>query len=115
MIGAFGSLCLTLASMVFRIASKMRLIIPFTFMVLMLTVFHDWYVVYPKIGDGIFFVLLGLCLLSWLTPLFRRIQRRFENKKIMNSLAEQLHFARTHGKQNIRIENNGGRVYVDWD
>ena len=49
-----------------RIAMKLRLSIPLVYMVLMLTVFQPWYRVHTALADGIFLVMLGCVMLSWI-------------------------------------------------
>ena len=49
-----------------RIAIKLRLSIPLMYLVLMLTVFQPWYRAHMALADGIFLVMLGCVMLSWI-------------------------------------------------
>ena len=44
-------------------------------MVLMLTVFQPWYRVHATLADGIFLVMLGCVMLSWIISLVRFVRR----------------------------------------
>ena len=57
-----------------RIAMKLRLSIPLVYMVLMLTVFQPWYRVHTAL-DGIFLVMLGCVMLSWIISFVRFVRR----------------------------------------
>ena len=56
---------LFLLPILFRLAIKLRLGIPMLYIVLALTVLHDWTRANPALADGIFFALVGLAALSW--------------------------------------------------
>ena len=58
-----------------RIAMKLRLSIPLVYMVLMLTVFQPWYRVHTALADGIFLVMLGGVMLSWIISFVRFVRR----------------------------------------
>ena len=58
-----------------RIAMKLRLSIPLVYMVLMLTVFQPWYRVHTALADGIFLVMLGCTVLSWIISCVRFVRR----------------------------------------
>ena len=58
-----------------RIAMKLRLSIPLVYLVLMLTVFQPWYRVHTTLADGIFLVMLGCVMLSWIISLIRFARR----------------------------------------
>lgn len=64
---------LFLLPILFRLALKLRLGIPMLYAILVLTVFHDWYRACTALADGIFFVLVGLVVLSWVVTLLRQI------------------------------------------
>ena len=58
-----------------RIAIRLRLSIPLVYLVLMLTVFQPWYRVHTALADGIFLVMLGCVMLSWIISLVRFARR----------------------------------------
>ena len=57
---------LHLLFLLIRIAMKLRLSIPLVYLVLMLTVFQPWYRTHTALADGIFLVMLGCTVLSWI-------------------------------------------------
>ena len=60
------SVMIQLLLLLIRIAIKLRLSIPLVYLVLMLTVFQPWYRVHTALADGIFLVMLGCVMLSWI-------------------------------------------------
>ena len=70
MLTACLSMTLHLLLLLIRIAIKLRLSIP-----LMLTVFQPWYRVHATLADGIFLVMLGCVMLSWIISLVRFARR----------------------------------------
>ena len=58
--------CFSMLLLLIRIAMKLRLSIPLVYLVLMLTVFQPWYRVHTALADGIFLVMLGCVMLSWI-------------------------------------------------
>lgn len=68
---AAGALLLAL---VFQLASMLRLTIPLLYALLLPVLLPDWYHAHQRLGDGIFFVLLGFVALSWAVTLVRRIR-----------------------------------------
>ena len=57
------------------ITIKLRLSIPLVYLVLMLTVFQPWYRVHTTLADGIFLVMLGCVMLSWIISFIRFVRR----------------------------------------
>ena len=70
MVTACFSMMLHLLLLLIRIAMKLRLSIP-----LMLTVFQPWYRVHATLADGIFLVMLGCVMLSWIISFVRFVRR----------------------------------------
>ena len=70
MLTACFSVMVQLLLLLIRIAMKLRLSIP-----LMLTVFQPWYRVHTALADGIFLVMLGCVMLSWIISLVRFVRR----------------------------------------
>ena len=66
MVTACFSVMIQLLLLLIRIAMKLRLSIPLVYLVLMLTVFQPWYRVHTALADGIFLVMLGCVMLSWI-------------------------------------------------
>ena len=54
---------------------KLRLSIPLVYLVLMLTAFQPWYRAHTALADGIFLVMLGCVMLSWIISLIRFARR----------------------------------------
>ena len=75
MLMACFSMLLYLLLLLIRIAMKLRLSIPLVYLVLMLTAFRLWYRVHTALADGIFLVMLGCVMLSWIISLIRFARR----------------------------------------
>ena len=67
--------CFSMLLLLIRIAMKLRLSIPLVYLVLMLTVFQPWYRAHMALADGIFLVMLGCVMLSWIISLIRFARR----------------------------------------
>ena len=75
MLTACLSMMLHLPLLLIRIAIKLRLSVPLVYLVLMLTAFRPWYRVHATLADGIFLVMLGCVMLSWIISLVRFVRR----------------------------------------
>ena len=75
MVTACFSVMLHLLLLLIRIAMKLRLSIPLVYMVLMLTAFRTWSRAHTAFADGIFLVMLGCVMLSWIISLVRFARR----------------------------------------
>ena len=75
MVTACLSMMFYLLLLLIRIAMKLRLSIPLVYLVLMLTAFQPWYRVQTALADGIFLVMLGCVMLSWIISLVRFVRR----------------------------------------
>ena len=75
MVTACFSVMVQLLLLLIRIAIKLRLSIPLVYLVLMLTAFRPWYRTHTALADGIFLVMLGCVMLSWIIS-FVRFARR---------------------------------------
>ena len=75
MLTACLSMMFYLLLLLIRIAIKLRLSIPLVYLVLMLTAFRPWYRVHMALADGIFLVMLGCVMLSWIISLVRFVRR----------------------------------------
>ena len=69
MLTACFSVMIQLLLLLIRIAMKLRLSIPLVYLALMLTAFRPWYRVHATLADGIFLVMLGCVMLSWIISL----------------------------------------------
>ena len=75
MLAACLSMMFYLLLLLIRIVLKLRLSIPLVYLVLMLTVFQPWYRVHATLADGIFLVMLGCVMLSWIISCVRFVRR----------------------------------------
>ena len=75
MLTACFSVMIQLLLLLIRIAIRLRLAIPLVYLVLMLTVFQPWYRVHTALADGIFLVMLGCVMLSWIISLIQFARR----------------------------------------
>lgn len=75
MLTACFSVMLHLLLLMIRIAMKLRLSIPLVYLVLMLTAFQPWYRTHTALADGIFLVILGCVMLSWIISFIRFVRR----------------------------------------
>ena len=75
MVTACLSMMFYLLLLLIRIAMKLRLSIPLVYLVLMLTAFRPWYRAHTALADGIFLVMLGCVMLSWIISLSRFARR----------------------------------------
>ena len=74
MMYAVLSLGLALLGGVIRLAQVLRLSVPLLYGALVITVFRPWYLAHTALADGIFFVLVGLTVLSWVVTLIRAVR-----------------------------------------
>ena len=75
MVTACFSVMIQLLLLLIRIAMKLRLSIPLVYLVLMLTAFRPWYRTHTALAYGIFLVMLGCVMLSWIISLIRFARR----------------------------------------
>lgn len=71
MMYAVLSLELALLGGIVRLAQVLRLSAPLLYGALVITVFRPWYLAHTALADGIFLVLVGLAVLSWMVTLVR--------------------------------------------
>ena len=71
MMYAVLSLGLALLGGIVRLAQVLRLSVPLLYGALVITVFRPWYLAHIALADGIFLVLVGLAVLSWMVTLVR--------------------------------------------
>ena len=75
MVTACLSMMFYLLLLLIRIAIRLRLSSPLVYLVLMLTAFRPWYRVHATLADGIFLVMLGCVMLSWIISFVRFVRR----------------------------------------
>lgn len=75
MLTACFSVMVQLLLLLICTAIKLRLSIPLVYLVLMLTAFQPWYRAHTALADGIFLVMLGCVMLSWIISLIRFARR----------------------------------------
>ena len=75
MLTACLSMMFYLLLLLIRIAMKLRLSIPLVYLMLMLTAFRPWYRVHATLADGIFLVMPGCVILSWIISFVRFVRR----------------------------------------
>lgn len=94
-----------LLPILFRLALKLRLGIPMLYIVLALTLFHDWTRANPALADGILFALVGLVALSWVVTGVRKIcdfiDQCREDRMAAELFAHQVRQARASGRYAI--------------
>ena len=114
-IGAMLSLCLTagliIFSLIFKVAGKLRLTIPLVYLLVAVvsTFVTDWTTENePLVMLGLY-ILIGLCVLSWIMSLVKAIRRRREKKFFEEDVTWQLRRAREMGKvvDSITIGEDG--------
>ena len=71
MMAAVLSLGLALLGGLICLAQTLRLSVPLLYGALVITVFRPWYLAHIALADGIFRVLGGLAVLSWMVTLVR--------------------------------------------
>lgn len=89
----------------FRLALELRLGIPMLYIVLALTVFHDWTRANPALADGVLFALVGLAALSWVVTgtrkLWELIDQCREDRAAAELFTHQIRQARASGEYAI--------------
>ena len=75
MMYAFLMLGMTLLGGIVRLAQALRLSVPLLYGSLVITVFRPWYLAHTALADGIFLVLVGLAVLSWVVTLMRVVRK----------------------------------------
>ena len=75
MVTACFSVMVQLLLLMIRIAIRLRLSIPLVYLVLTLTAFRPWYRTHTALADGIFLVMLGCVMLSWIISFVRFVRR----------------------------------------
>lgn len=111
MMSQIFTLCagLFLLPILFRLALKLRLGVPMLYIVLALTVFHDWTRANPKLADGVLFALMGLVALSWVVTGARKvcsfISQCWEDRAEAELFAQRVRQARANGEYAVSADD----------
>ena len=104
MLGA-GVLALSAA---FRLAAVFRLTIPLLYALIVPTLVHDWFYSHQALAEGIWYVLLGLVLLSWVISLIRKISAIINRSRCdrahVELFADRVREARRNGESAVRMD-----------
>lgn len=96
-------------SIIFRLAAIFRLTIPLLYVIAMNTVCSNWYHAHESLASIIFFVILGLVVLSWIISLVRKVQhileKRQEEKDLENIIRSR---AREQRRAGVQPDEYGG-------
>ena len=77
MLGGFG--LLLLIPQLILLLIKTRFIIPMAYAAIVVFRFTEWREAHKTLADTIFFILVGLVIVSWIVTLVRDIMRRIDN------------------------------------
>lgn len=95
-------------SVVLRLASVFHLTIPILYALIVPTLFHGWFYSHTALAYGIWYILLGLTLLSWVVSLFRRIRELVDEHQADRAAEELLAYrirkARENGETTVSTE-----------
>lgn len=107
---AIISLCLTagllILSFIFKVAGKLRLMVPILCFLLFSTVLNKWAGEHETLAFIILFSLLGLTVLSWIVSLIKAIRRKRDEKYLEDDVAWQIRQAREMGVPLDKIQFN---------
>lgn len=99
------TLGLPLLGILFRLAAKLRLLLPLLYALIAPTVFSGWFHANPLLANGIGFALIGLAALSWLVTLASKIQDVIEEHREAQAAIELLAYrvrqARANGENTV--------------
>lgn len=86
-----------LISVLFRIAGKLRLTIPFIYLLLTGTILNKWASAHETLAFFILYLLIGLCILSWIRSIKNKWSERQKAKAIKEDILWQTSKAREMG------------------
>ncbi len=66
-----------LFSLMFRIASVLRLVVPLLYALIVPTLFQGWYYSHYTLANSIWYGILALVALSWVVTLVQRVRELF--------------------------------------
>ena len=73
MLWMFFRLWFLMLSGLFWLARRLRMGIPFLYALLVPTLFRGWYLAHIPLAEQIFYVLVGVSILSWVVSLVRKV------------------------------------------
>ena len=101
-----GGAIVILLSILFKVAAIFRLSIPLAYALLATTIFRGWREANPVLSDAIFYILLGLMLLSWIYTLVKRIRdRRAEDEYLEYIVRQRFDEAEARGEYTINLSD----------
>lgn len=74
MLGLFLIAVMLFISVLFRLASALRLSIPLAYALIVPTIFHEWFYAHQALAEGIWYAMLVLTAISWGITLIRKIR-----------------------------------------
>ncbi|MDO4566091.1 MAG: molecular chaperone GrpE [Oscillospiraceae bacterium] len=102
----FALVCI--CSLVFRIASVLRLGVPLLYALIAPTLFHGWFASHPALANGIGWALLALCGLSWVLSLISRLRElalsRRDDRAALAMFERRVRLAKQRGEAVISTE-----------
>ncbi|MBS6510249.1 MAG: molecular chaperone GrpE [Clostridiales bacterium] len=84
-----GAALVVLLSILFKVAAIFRLSIPLAYALLATTIFRGWREANPVLSETIFYILLGLTLLSWIYTLVKHIRDRHAEEEYLEFVVQQ--------------------------
>lgn len=104
---------LMLISVLFRIAGKLRLTIPFLYLLLTGTLFNKWASAHETFAFFILYLLIGLCICSWIHALKKNWKELKKTKAIKEDILWQTNRAREMGisLNTVHFDSDGNMRY----
>lgn len=101
-----GAALVVLLSILFKVAAVFRLSIPLAYALIVPTFFRGWREANPVLSEAIFYILLGLTLLSWIYSLVKRIRdRRAEEEYLEYIVRQRFDEAEARGEDTINLSD----------
>lgn len=107
------SVGLMILSFVFRLAGKLRIILPVAYFLLISTFRNPWAAAHEKLAFAILFILLGFSLISWIRSFKEYWDERQYYKTMKEDIAWQARTARARGisTRDCYIDSEGTMRY----
>ena len=106
-------LILLLISVLFRIAGKLRLTLPFVYLLLTSTVLNKWASAHETEAFIILYTLIALCIFSWIRSIKSKWEERQKAKAIKEDILWQTKKAREMGisLNTVHFDTDGNMRY----
>ena len=103
-----------LLSILFRVAAVFRLSIPLLYALIVPTLFHEWFEAHRVLGEGIWYAMLAIVVVSWIVSFVKKIRSIIARRR-ENQISEEIFLARLReARENGEYEPGGGySVKVD--